>query len=351
MNQSQHNDTEALRTDIDTTRRRMDDTIEALGDRMQPRHLLDEVLGYFRRTDDNGSSRLSTMRESVTHGTNTAVHAVVDTVKHNPLPALLIGAGVAWMIYNTRRSSHSDASYYTTDDTDTASYDPDAHLDRPLDYPIATSGTAGISEAGWSDQGMQGPSKLGKIKDGIGSAAGSAKQKIGAMGHAAGEKLTAARHRAGEIGTRVRQRSGEMYTATRERVVTTADQHPIETGLVCLAAGLIAGLALPTPSPVNRRLGPTADRLRERARESGQEMLEKGKRVATAAVSAVKEEAQAQGLTPERLREKATAVADRAKEAGKETARNEGLTTNKTGTQGNPPGSQYNDPTVARPGA
>jgi len=31
------------------------------------------------------------------------MHAVVDTVKQNPMPALLIGAGVAWMIYESRR--------------------------------------------------------------------------------------------------------------------------------------------------------------------------------------------------------------------------------------------------------
>lgn len=359
MNQSQHNETEALRSDIDVTRRRMDDTIEALGDRMQPRHLLDEVLGYFRRTDDSGNSRLSNMRDSVTSGTSTAVHAVVDTVKHNPLPALLIGAGVAWMIYNHRRESSSSASWETTTDTgDGIRYDPDAHLDRPLDYP--TAGT-GISDAGWSDQGE---SKLGHLKDGISGAASSAKDKLshageaardkmGAIRTAAGEKLAAARTRVGEVGSRVKQRTGELYTNTRQRVVTTADQHPFETGLVCLAAGVLAGLALPTPGPVNRRLGPTADRLREKARESGQEYFEKGKRVATAAVSAVKEEAQAQGLTPDRLREKAAAVADKAKEAGKETARNACLAPGvKSGNSSmqNQSGSQYNDPTVARPG-
>src|SRR5687768_11036222 len=105
MNQSHSNETDALRSDIDVTRRRMDDTIDALGERMQPRHLLDEVLGFFRRHDFNGEKeRLTHMREKISHGTDTAMHSVVDTVKHNPLPALLIAGGVAWMIYNSRRS-------------------------------------------------------------------------------------------------------------------------------------------------------------------------------------------------------------------------------------------------------
>lgn len=364
MNPNQPPATEAIRSDIDVTRRRMDETIDALGERMQPRHLLDEALGYFRRTDEQGNSHLSNMREKFTSGAGNAMHAVTDTIKQNPLPALLIGAGVAWMVYNSRRDSTATGySEYLTDTDDDIIYDPDAHLDRPLEYPPSTSG---ISEAGWSESAVGQPvagasdSKLGRIKDGIGSAASSAKdklshageaarEKMSALRQAAGEKFSAARVRAGEIGSRVKQRSGEIYTAGRERVVTTADHHPLETGLVCLAAGVLAGLALPTPSPVNRRLGPTADRLRERARESGREMLQKGKHVASAAMSAAKQEAQQQGLTPEGLREKAGAVAERAKEAGQSTAREEGLATGRSMPEGNQSGSQMNDPTIARP--
>ncbi|MCR6655354.1 MAG: DUF3618 domain-containing protein [Opitutus sp.] len=39
--------TETLRSDIDTTRERMDETIDRLGDRLQGRHLVDEVIGFF----------------------------------------------------------------------------------------------------------------------------------------------------------------------------------------------------------------------------------------------------------------------------------------------------------------
>src|SRR5204863_465418 len=105
------------------------------------------------------------------------------------------------------------------------------------------------------------------------------------------------RERAGEITAKVGERTRQVYSKTRDRVATTADEHPLEVGLVCLAAGLIAGLSVPTPNAVNRVAGPAADRLRERARESGTEMVEKTKRVARAAVTAAKEEAQTQGLT------------------------------------------------------
>lgn len=119
-------------------------------------------------------------------------------------------------------------------------------------------------------------------------------------------------------------------------------------GLVALAAGLIAGLVLPTPNAVNRGIGPAADRLRARTRQAGEKIVEKGKRVAHAAVHAVKDEAQAQGLTPEHLREKLSAVAERAEDAGRKAARREGLVPTTEATQFDP---QQNNPSVRGPAA
>ena len=335
MNDSSKNETEAIRSDIDTTRRRMDDTMEALGDRLQPRHLLDEVLGFLRGSTNDGDTRLNQMRERIGHSCNTAMHSVVDSVKQNPMPAVLIGAGVAWMIYSSRRDSSHRYDYEDA----ARRYNPDTHYDRPLEYPSADMDNQ------WSEQGEStGGSLKDKIADKASAAGNQVKEKLSQAGEAARGKMGELRERAGEITARVRDGTRETYARTRERVASTADHHPLEVGLVALAAGLIAGLAIPTPNAINRSVGPTADRLRQRTREAGTEMFNKGKRVAEAAVAAVKEEAEAQGLTPERLRDKATAVAERAKEAGKQSASREGL----TGADSSSPAPE-SDPTFARP--
>jgi len=350
MNQSPNRDTEALRSDIDQTRNKMDDTIDALGSRFQPRHLLDELLGFFRRHEDETQAKLTQVRESISHSSEAAMHTLVDTIKKNPLPLLVIGAGVGWMIYSNRQSNAMDYDY------DEYSYDPDAHIDRPLEYPQ----NRGTPVGEWREEAE---SKYGHMKAGVASklshATDEARRKMEDFRHTAEDKLESARHRASELGERVKERTGEAYSRTRERVANTAEQHPLELGLVCLAAGLVAGLLIPTADAVNRTVGETADRLRDRTREAGHEMLEKGKRVADAAVSAVKEEAEAQGLTPEHLGEKAAAVADRGTEAGKRTAQEQGFTANapRPNSPGNPPGesplvapsSTSSDPTVARP--
>src|SRR4051812_44265892 len=255
MNDSHDKETEAIRSDIDVTRRRMDDTMDALGDRLQPRHLLDEVLGMFRGNGTEGNQKLTQMRDKISRSADTAMHAVVDTVKNNPMPALLIGAGVAWMIYESRRDKSSvsaDGNYYGySREGDELRYDPDTHYDRPLEYP------EGYTGAEFSDQGG---SKLGEVKDKIAEKASAAseqvkeklsqvgetaREKVGMLRDRAGEKLQAVKQRASEVGAKVKDTTREAYTKTRERVVTTADQHPLEVGLVALATGVIVGLALP----------------------------------------------------------------------------------------------------------
>jgi hypothetical protein len=165
----------------------------------------------------------------------------------------------------------------------------------------------------------------GVLKEKVSELGEQTREKFAQAKERAGEKLQAAKRKAVELGGQVKEKAGIAYDRTRERVVTTADRHPLETGLACLAGGLIVGLLLPTPEPVNRVAGPTADRLRARARQAGTEALDKGKRVARAAVDAAKREADAQGLSPDRLKQSAQAVAQSATEAGGESARREGV--------------------------
>ena len=150
MNQAPENESEAIRSEIDTTRRRMDDTMDALGDRLKGRHLFDELLGFFR--SDNGSRKAAEIREKVSHSASSAAHSIADTVKANPMPALLIGAGIAWMIYSSRKSPsgrYEGESYRTN-------YDPDDAYDRPLEYPAGGSshGFGEIEETGFSVGGV-----------------------------------------------------------------------------------------------------------------------------------------------------------------------------------------------------
>lgn len=315
-----------IRSDIDNTRRRMDDTMDALGNRLQPKHLLDEVVGYFRSEGADGAPRFDHLRDKVTHSANTVVHSVVEGVKKNPIPVLLIGASVAWMIYASRREQSGTMARRSSSPQrygDDSPYDGSLSYDSPLGSSVADSGDE-------TEHGRTRDSSGGKwkedMKGGSASMVGAVKDKLSEAGEAVGEKFQEVKQGAQEMASKVKAGTAHAYTATRDRVVETADRHPLEVGLVALSVGLLAGLAIPTPNIVNRQFGGTADRLRQRTREAGTEMLEKGKRVAEATVVALTDEAGAQGLTADSLGQKVTAIADRAKQAGEESAKREGLT-------------------------
>ena len=82
-----------IQSDIRGTRRDMDQTLDQLGERLHPRHLLDDVLDLFRNTPEGSASRNQLTRTSKRVG-----RTVAAELKEHPLPALLVGAGLLWWI-------------------------------------------------------------------------------------------------------------------------------------------------------------------------------------------------------------------------------------------------------------
>jgi ElaB/YqjD/DUF883 family membrane-anchored ribosome-binding protein len=65
-----------------------------------------------------------------------------------------------------------------------------------------------------------------------------------------------------------------------KKAVSTAQENPLGLALGAVAVGFVAGMLIPSTSVEDEKIGPVADQLKERARETGQEALEHGKQVA-----------------------------------------------------------------------
>jgi ElaB/YqjD/DUF883 family membrane-anchored ribosome-binding protein len=288
---------EQIRSEIDSTRRRMDDTLDALSERFRGRHLLDEIVGFFR----SENAQTSELRHKLSNTVKTTADSVVNTVKANPIPLLLVGAGVGWMIYENRRKHAERFDFSSRFEDDDELYpeaarnysDPDALYDRPLDYPSSSSVESG-DEANYegaesTESAREASGKLSEAKNKIVEKAAHAREQMK-------ETFSHVSDRVREKSQAVSARTREAYSRGRERVATTTREHPLEVGLVCLALGVAVGLALPTPEKARQLAGPTVDRLRERTRKAGSELLDKGQRIAEAAAAAARDEARAQGL-------------------------------------------------------
>jgi ElaB/YqjD/DUF883 family membrane-anchored ribosome-binding protein len=65
-----------------------------------------------------------------------------------------------------------------------------------------------------------------------------------------------------------------------KKAVSTAQENPLGLALGAVAVGFVAGMLIPSTSVEDEKIGPVADQLKDRARETGQEALEHGKQVA-----------------------------------------------------------------------
>ena len=92
---------------------------------------------------------------------------------------------------------------------------------------------------------------------------------------------------------------GEVKQGAK-RAAGVAKENPLGLAIGATAVGFVAGLLIPSTRVEDEKIGPMADQVKDRAKETGQEALERGKHVAQEAAETVKEEGrqQAQEMAP-----------------------------------------------------
>ena len=88
---------------------------------------------------------------------------------------------------------------------------------------------------------------------------------------------------------------GEEVKEGAQRAVGVAEENPLGLALGGLAAGFLVGMLLPSTRVEDERVGPIADQVKEKAMETGQEAVERGKEVAGQAAEQAVETAKEAG--------------------------------------------------------
>jgi hypothetical protein len=138
---------------------------------------------------------------------------------------------------------------------------------------------------------------LGYKTDVKGRAKNAVSDKLGA----AKEKVTGATPDSGEVKHGARRAKG------------IAEENPLGLAIGAVAAGFVAGLLVPRTRVEDEKVGPAADEVKEKAKETGQEALARGKQVAEQAAESAKETAREAGREhAEELRSSAEQKAEEA---------------------------------------
>jgi ElaB/YqjD/DUF883 family membrane-anchored ribosome-binding protein len=74
-----------------------------------------------------------------------------------------------------------------------------------------------------------------------------------------------------------------------------AKENPLGLAVGAAAVGFVAGMLIPSTRIEDEKIGPMADQVKDKARETGQEALERGKEVARQTAESAKETAQEAG--------------------------------------------------------
>jgi hypothetical protein len=98
-------------------------------------------------------------------------------------------------------------------------------------------------------------------------------------------KVDAVKERLGMAGQKASDATPDADQVKQQarRAAGIAQENPLGLAIGAIAVGFLGGLAIPSTKVEDEKLGPVADRVKEQAKETGQEALDRGKEVAQSA--------------------------------------------------------------------
>jgi hypothetical protein len=254
-------------------RGKMDETLGELGARLTLRSLIHNVLDWWDEgTPGRGGSTAA----------RRAAKSLARQIKNHPMPSLLIGGGLVWLVTESEDEGKS---------------------------PGVADDQGAVAKAGGA---------IAHAKEAAGDAIGTAKDKLSEATHTVQQKVEHGAHSLAESSraTVATAREGLAHgiEAGTRKFSQAADDYPLAVGLAFAALGALVGLALPHTAKEDELMGAKSDALMDTAKEKGEELLEKGKEVGSRVLETVKHEAQEQGLTPAVMAEGIANLGEKGKE-------------------------------------
>lgn len=258
-------DTDQIERDLAATRARMDRRLDELGDKLQPNQIVNDALAHV--TGGDGADFAQTL---------------IAKAKANPMPAAMAAIGIAWLMASGQRKAggkpdlptrlrSAEAGVVQLEDEH-----PDVHASRLDD---ARGQVLGIARSASGTAATYGE----RIKEAIAAATQSARAASQQFGDSTSDTVHG-------LSDQARRGSG-----ARSLVGT-----PIVQGTAAALVGLVAGALLPVSASERQALGSLAGRVRTSGRDLAQDVVDRGTLVAGDALEAVRDRAQAHGLTGER---------------------------------------------------
>lgn len=232
------------------------------------------------------------MANNLREGTRGASASLVTTIKENPIPAALVGFGLAWLVFGKLNSGSSSSAGWREDQS--YSYDRDQRYggDQRYGYrysynePQDRSRSMG-ERAG--DMASSVSSAAGNVASSVSDAASNVASGVSdaadSVKHKAGEFVNQAQERVGMVGEQFKGQTSQVMNKSQ----TLMQDNPLMAGAVALALGAAVGLMLPVTERENELMGTARDKFMDRAGGVVHDTMDKAQRVVSEATEAAKE--------------------------------------------------------------
>jgi hypothetical protein len=213
-------DAAEIRAEIEQTREEMGGTLNELGDRLEPGHLMDQAKENVR------DATIGRVEETARGMSDMAM----DTIKRNPVPAAMAGAGLA-LLWMNRSNGHDGY--------------------RSTDYRAYGSG---IRQGHVSQSGEGIAQKVGGVAGSVGDKVGGAANSVkGTAEDAVGTVAQGASQAVGDVGWRL------------DRFMQAS---PLAVGAIAVGAGVLAGTILPETQQEQQLLGDASRQVADTVRQT-----------------------------------------------------------------------------------
>jgi hypothetical protein len=278
-----------IEAEVEASRAELDQTVEALKEKMTPTALFDDFKGSMKGAGNQMLSNLA------------------DKASTNPMPLLVIGAGLAWLMMGSNSKPSYGRSGYRGGEGYSGRYPSDAYGA----YDDDDSGRSGLKQK-VSDAASAAGDKVhdvaGAASDKVHGLASSARDAASSARSSAADAARSAKDKLQSAAGSARDTAYNVGQQAQDTFYDTLHREPLIIGALGLAVGAAIGVSLPSTSIEDEKIGKYRDDLFNKGKELVQGQVDTAKQAAGAAYSSVKSELQ-DGQEGESLADKVSRVA------------------------------------------
>jgi hypothetical protein len=249
-----------IQGEIASTRAELSETIEAIQDRLRPSNLMSDAKEKVKSaTTEKVKSMADTASgtaQEMMRETRERAQDFVEGAKQNPIPALMIGAGVAWLLMDrSRKGGNGRHRSYRG-----SRYSSPRYGYQGTDYYASSEYTEGT---GSTDRTYGSYGNYGRGSS-SGSNYGETGYAAGSYGESSSEGLSA---KARDVAEQARRRARQ----TQNSLQRTLNENPLLVGAAAVLVGAAVGASLPETERENQWMGETRDNVVEKAQEAARD--------------------------------------------------------------------------------